>query len=116
MRAVFAPHGFRVVAGTTPKWALYAASFFMADARLALRNMAESTQVSAAAAEALIGGGFKFRSDAGAMAVGLATSLIAAGEVEDRSRGRIFSSGRSQEAIESAANPRVDPQLQRFAL
>ena len=114
LAAAFAPLGFRVVSATLPTWLLSLSSLFLADAALALRNMKAPTVVSSAAAEALIGEGFAFSSDVGAMAVELARSCIAAGLIKDVSKGRALSSGRSEAEVRAAATPATHPALQRF--
>ncbi len=114
LAAAFAPLGFRVVSATLPTWLLSVTSLFMADAALALRNMKAPTVVSSAAAEALIGEGFAFNADAGAMAVALARSCIAAGLIKDASKGCALSSGRSEAEVRAAATPATHAALQRF--
>lgn len=114
LAAAFAPLGFRVVSATLPTWLLSLSSLFLADAALALRNMKAPTVVSSAAAESLIGEGFAFGSDAGAMAVALARSCIAAGLIKDVSKGQALSSGRSEAEVRAAAAPATHPALQRF--
>ena len=114
LAAAFAPLGFRVVSATLPTWLLSLSSLFLADAALALRNMKAPTVVSSAAAESLIGEGFTFSSDIGAMAVALARSCIAAGLIKDVSKGQALSSGRSEAEVRAAATPATHPALQRF--
>jgi dihydroflavonol-4-reductase len=111
LKAALKPLGFATVCGTLPRWLLSAASLFDRDARLALRNIGSPKRVSAAAGEALVGGGFRFAGDAGEMAVLLARSLIAAGKVRDVSRGAALSTGRSEAEKAAAKHPPPHPLL-----
>ena len=111
LSAALRPLGFKLVSGRVPRWVLTLSSFFLADARLALRNMDSPKRVCAAAAEALIGNGFKFNADAGAMALALAKCMIAAGKVRDCSAGAALSAGRSEEDKMSMLHPPPHPAL-----
>ena len=114
LAAAFKPHGFHVISATLPTWLLKVSSLFLADAALALRNMKGATTVSSSAASSLIGEGFAFNADVGSMAVELASSCIAAGAIQDVSKGQLLSKGRSEAEVRAAAQPATHPALQRF--